>query len=346
MIQSNGVLLKTANDVSVYGMSTYKDEAEHCCSSDGFAAIPVKHWGQNYKVITLMGGFYKKQIGVVGIYDNTNITFALNTSGVQEPPVNVTLNRLQSYQLSRATDLTGTMVTGTKPFGVYSGDECGYYNGSGCSYMVENIPKISDWGNIYIIPPFNGVISLFAKIVPSTSNTVLTVLDGNTSRIYKNNGFLQMNLKTGSPYLVHGNSTFLLAAYGSYDKQFYFMSLIPSLCQYSNYFMLITSSLKKFHDYVSIVIRDKFANELVFDEKNISSFNTIQTKLTYKNTTLRTISFGLPDDRIKYLLYHPDSNVKFGVIQYGIDAHYKHDNYAYPVGLDFENDKKNCLDFT
>lgn len=109
-------------------------------TSDASLAIPVDTFNNEYFTITYPG--YGAEFVVFAAYDDTAVTIELNSGG---SPINITLDRGEGYFYRSNSDLTGTLITSTKPLGVTSGNECVNYDGSACDHIFEMLPPVQAW---------------------------------------------------------------------------------------------------------------------------------------------------------------------------------------------------------
>ena len=157
-------------------------------SADGFLALPVNTLGKSYVVSSfndLGNSQYPSEVCIVAAHDNTNVTFTMGgtvsslTAGGLAPGKSVSkmLNEGDVFVFQskgKGSDLTGSIITSTKPVGVLSGSVCANVpiNITRCDYLVEmNMPTIT-WGKLYPMSRIAkrgkaSVIRIFSK-EPST----------------------------------------------------------------------------------------------------------------------------------------------------------------------------------
>lgn len=152
-------------------------------TSDGTNILPIQAWGTEYVVGaygSLYEGFgpttydYPSEFVVFAAYDSSVITITpsadirvenkpdsvLHKKGV---PFTVTLDKGEciQYQATLAQnlddyDMTGTVITSTKPVGVIGASQCPNIPGdfTYCDFICEMIPPVSSWGKAYHSLPF------------------------------------------------------------------------------------------------------------------------------------------------------------------------------------------------
>jgi hypothetical protein len=179
------VILRSDDPVIAYGVTRYQ------YTSDGFLAYPVTSYGKNYTVASYVdptnntGQFLPSETGIVGVYDNTKVTFRMggcescmvmkldgDTLKYGEV-IRRTLNDGDVWLLSGIgayNDLSGSKITATKPVSVYSGNFCAYIptHVSACDFIDEQEIPENIWGTKYHVTPMInrknfGIIKMFAK---------------------------------------------------------------------------------------------------------------------------------------------------------------------------------------
>ena len=158
-------------------------------TSDSYTAIPISNWGTEYVIMSMPNDQYtlnkppldivdslvnytprNSEFLLISAYDSTIITFkpkVLTEGGKQiYNYYSIKLNKgetylVKSYPTPMGTgDLTGTLVTGNKPFGVLSGHLRtsilqGLPEGKDSKdHVVEMLMPVSSWGTTYISVPF------------------------------------------------------------------------------------------------------------------------------------------------------------------------------------------------
>jgi hypothetical protein len=151
--------------IVVYGMNRTS------YTSDGMLILPVNALGTDYVVAAardyLTGGFFRdilpSQFVVTAAFDNTNVTI--------ETPMETPNHRegqIYSLQLSKGDvfssmsfgpggDLTGAVISASKPVAVTAGQNCTYLPDqryAACDHIEEMLFPISTWGTVYHSVPF------------------------------------------------------------------------------------------------------------------------------------------------------------------------------------------------
>ncbi|MCX7879098.1 MAG: T9SS type A sorting domain-containing protein [Ignavibacteria bacterium] len=207
--------------IIVYGFST------QYLTSDAYTAVPVDKWGKEYVVMSYPNDQYKmlpdaqysladsiyystprqSEFLIISAHDSTQITFyprSITEKGVQVgSSKTIILNRGQTYLVKSFPfprgqgDLSGTLIKGTKPFGVLSGhvrtaipqDLVPRWDSK--NHLVEMLMPTSSWGREFITVPF--LVSPYGdliKIVSYYAGTTIRAIIGNqTTTYYLNNAY-------------------------------------------------------------------------------------------------------------------------------------------------------------
>uniref|UniRef100_A0A914W8N1 IgGFc-binding protein N-terminal domain-containing protein n=1 Tax=Plectus sambesii TaxID=2011161 RepID=A0A914W8N1_9BILA len=127
VIEDKGIRLQSDLPVAVYAHA----ELLNGMSADSFLVIPAVHLGTQYVAVASTTFSHPNMIAVVAYQNNTQVTI-----GTQM----VTLNALQVASVASKNVLSGTVISGNKPFGVITGCTCGFVsNVGGCDYEAVNL---------------------------------------------------------------------------------------------------------------------------------------------------------------------------------------------------------------
>lgn len=162
-IEEKGIHIKADSEIVVYGLNIMK------FTTDAYLALPVDIQSTKY-IIPSFKPSYTSLIGIIAIHDRTTIfvtfQFADRRSSFRfrgrnyrhRDTISVVLNRLQSFQISHNTDMSGTRIFSTRPISVFSGNECANvpFDKGYCDHLVEHIPPVNTWGQRFITAPLAG----------------------------------------------------------------------------------------------------------------------------------------------------------------------------------------------
>jgi hypothetical protein len=141
----------------------------------GTMILPTSSWGKEYTVAAFEWneneGGKPGEFTIVASEDSTEVTIVspvpLLTSTAQAYPMNtpfsVLLKHGETIQFvvvpnTDYTDISGAVITSSKPIGVISAVQCAYiyYGTSRCDFMCEMMPPVCSWGKKYLAADHDG----------------------------------------------------------------------------------------------------------------------------------------------------------------------------------------------
>ncbi len=148
-VQKLGVHIVADNDIAVFGLS------HRPASTDSYLAYPVNVLGTTYRALgysPLLNGAesFTSQVAIVATQDHTIVTITLDadTKGGHKKgeTFSVSLNQGDTYMVQgspisgQPSDLTGSLVTSTKPIGFLVGHTCAQVppDVTFCNQLIEN----------------------------------------------------------------------------------------------------------------------------------------------------------------------------------------------------------------
>ncbi|PYP34971.1 MAG: Ig-like domain-containing protein, partial [Gemmatimonadetes bacterium] len=180
-VQAKGVHVTAGAEITVYGLNRIQ------ASTDAFLGLPVDILGTEYIVLGYKNSnvINATEFAVVAPQDGTVVTITPAVTTGPHPagaPYNVTLNQGDAYQLvntnAAPADLSGTIVTATKPVAVFGGHNCANIPPGqvACDHVVEQLTPPDTWGKSFATMPLatrlNGDTFRF---LASTNNTQVLV---------------------------------------------------------------------------------------------------------------------------------------------------------------------------
>jgi len=193
----------TVQPAKVYkgaGVHVYSDDpivvyvvVRYHWTSDGFLAIPSTAFGTEYINMVFKepalwtSGWFNPFTAITTPYDNTQINFTMGGGDNGNDAVPLNGGRLvrtgesaseimQSGDVwllsinGQLQDLSGSKITGSKPFSIVSGVHCANFpvGNRACDYTVEMELPTYTWGKQYFVTPmkgrtFNGIVRVFAS---------------------------------------------------------------------------------------------------------------------------------------------------------------------------------------
>ncbi len=342
-------------------------------TSDSYSAIPVSRWGKKYIVASYPNDQYvaperenldsltkfvprSSQFLIIAAYDGTVINFApkANTRGGKSANQNyqVTLNQgdvylVQSYPFPKGFgDLTGTIITGNKPFGLLAGHvrtaipQNAPYPFDSKDHLVEMLPPTYAWGKNYISAPFgvNSKGDLF-RIVALEPETIVEVKksDGSISYLPINSAGGYYEVKNlNIPIIWNANKPIQIVQYMQHTGEFGdskeydpSMVVLPPVEQFVNEILFLTPRNYRVEDQfkehrVAIVFENSALATLALDGQKITDIWDVTIE-NVPNTNYSWTSIRLKEGRHKL----SSTTGKFSGVLY---AYGFHDSYAMSLG--------------
>ena len=328
-----GVLVKSTEDMTVYGMS------QSLLSGDAFLALPTHVQGLEYVVPSYTrhpDSDYKSLLGVVGIHNHTRVTVEYSaTASPHGKSHNVTyrIDWMQTLQLE-GNDMTGSRVLSDKPVAVFGGHECANVPEftRHCNNLVEQVPPVARLGRHFATVPFatRKQGDIFRAIASHDKTDIIV------------NGHLERsNLQTGEFYEFHASSTTFMSIESTQPillMQFSIgntadstlsdpsMLMISPIEQYRSSYLVRTApdDLVLFSSYLAIIVTDSEKDGLRLDNKPLSS-----SVLWNKIPGLTLVGANLPISDGTHTVHHVNKST-FGLSVYGFAYH---DCYTYLGGI-------------
>ncbi|XP_071136638.1 IgGFc-binding protein-like [Mytilus edulis] len=342
-IEMKGVKVSCDIDVSIYAMNYYM------AYSEGYLAIPYKSLGRRYIAATYSNINFtiimlnNVSVGVVCTENNTTVTLFLKIkNGVlyfgghayqSNDSLTVNLNAYETFYFSNTHDLSGTIITSTKPVAVVSGGDISINRSSQYTdYTTEMILPSEQLGKDFVVPLLYDSFCLYRVLADDDATvTIQNSTSRNTKTLVKGE-FLEISNFTTST--VESSTGVLVQLYCAklYSTCNYAMTTVPSIQHFkTSYQFTVVSNypLDRFppdNFFITIIITADDKHDLILDGVKGIMFNEKSTiKLAGKKYSILSheLDVGIHE------MHHADS-VPFGLIVYGRNPL---DGYAYPAGL-------------
>ncbi|MBS0198028.1 MAG: hypothetical protein JSR77_14825 [Planctomycetes bacterium] len=329
----NGVVVHAEDDVVVYGLNRAP------FTTDAYAGLPIDTWGMRYRPmchVDLGGSNNRSQFAVIAAQDNTVVTITPSTSAngrTAGVPFNITLNRMQVYQLRsnvNGTDLTGSLITADAPIGVFSGNSCANVpsNRSFCDHLVEQMPPTDSWGlRVITLPLATRLNGDTFRILADQNGTNVQILGPTPAGFTLNAGQYSERILTGNNEIIADRPILVcqFANGGQYDARpgDPFMCIVPPSEQFLPSYTFSTPAIGFPTNYVNVIARttDAVTGGVILDGaavplgqfQNIAGteFSCAKIPVVVGSHTIRA---GQP----------------LGIYVYGFN---RDDSYGYPGGL-------------
>ena len=284
-INQAGVHITSEKAVSVYAhqFATFRSEAA--------VVLPSKSLGNEYYVMTYRGYDqditpFPSEFVIVPIEDNTRITFTPKDQLISGNPAGISqtivLNAGESYQVQALEgnngDLTGSRISGDKPFAVFSGNKWTQIP-NGCNArdnLFEQMWPVATWGKEFISIPNTGTNFDIFRIVASENNTTVNVDGGTPLNFTLNAGGFQEYQWQG-PGLITADKPIMIGQFnvgrdcnGLEDIGDPSMVLLNSIDQTRDTITLFSSPFQGItENYVNLVVRTDDIASVTMDGKKL-----------------------------------------------------------------------------
>lgn len=334
-LQKLAVHVEADNDIAVFGLSTRK------ASTDTYLAYPTNVLGTSYRAV----GYhplaekeieFTSQFEIVATEDHTTATITLtgDTKGGHKAGETYSVEMMKGdvYQVQgdnsshRRSDLTGSLVTATKPVSFFVGHTCAQVppEVSFCNQLIEMEPPIPSWGRQFYVGRFEGKTQYALRVTASENNTTVflnnkLVANLMAGEFYENNHVVDNSLVTSSkPVLVAEY------AQGSEADSIKIgdpcMMLITPTEQFLDYYRFLTPIRGDWHHYINIVVPTDAIKSFRLDGSSVSSryFHTIGIS-----------RFAIAQVEINYGPHAVSCDKPFGIYSYGFGSGIdNYDSYA------------------
>jgi hypothetical protein len=341
--ESKGILVTAPDEIFIYGLD------QQVFTTDAYLGLPTDIQGTDYVIPTYFNlqGVYPSQLAIVGIQDNTTVTITPSFNaipGTDTPaalpagtPFNITLNRLQTFQLKDAAfdssgDLTGSTITSDKPISVFGAHECAYIpvNVAACDHLIEQVPPTSTWGKEFLtVPLATRTGGDIFRIIAGTNGTNVTIDGAAVTTLNRGQSYettipssQYSSIVTSEPALVVQFSQGSQVDSVTSDP---FMMMLPPTGQFASAYTFSTpdSTPVAFNNYVNIVAPTAELAGIQVDGAAVATTWTAIGASGYSGTQV-PVSIGT------HRVTHTSPIVSFGIYAYGF-ADY--DSYGYPGGM-------------
>jgi TonB family protein len=234
-------------------------------------------------------------------------------------PITVTLNRGDAYQLipkydpSGTSDLTGSLVTSSKPVAVFSGHNCAYVPDAtvkACNLLAEQMPPTSTWGTSFVVGRLAARSSSVMRVVAREDSTLVTV-NGKHVATLRAGEFHHAEVLENT--IVFTSRPALVAQYAKgFDNGDNvgdpMMIVLPSIEQFDNVYTIATPMRGTWHHYVNVIVKTDEIESLRFDTHPVD-----QTRFK----PLGESGYSVGQLEISYGTHVVAGAKPFGLYQYG-----------------------------
>lgn len=283
--------------------------------TDTFMALPCTRQDTDYEyfAITYDENYDSpSQILLIGCEDDTVINTGSQT---------INLNKMETYLITSANDLTGTMVVSNKPLSYFSGHRCANVAdiSEECGYLIEQLPSTAHWGTHFLTASLagqnNGDVYRILASKPSTTVTQYcsTQSSPTVHQLPSAGSWTMITNPDNSSCSFQSNNPLLMVQYvlHDYDPS---MIIIPSIEQYGNNYLL--NAFDEFSaNFITIFAPTEYyqPEKIFVDDDNVAPWTTIGCGDNEVCGYAAFVELSVGDHRV----YHTDMSARIGVIAYG-----------------------------
>jgi hypothetical protein len=328
-IQNLGIHVTSTAEVTVYGLSRQQ------FTTDAFLGLPTDALGTEYvnlgyKNVDIVNG---SQFGFVAAQDGTSVTITptVTTDGhAAGVPYTIGLNQGQTYLLrntsSAPADLSGSLISSTKPIAVFGGHQCANIppGSFACDYIVEQLPPTTAWGKNFVSMPLATRTGGDTFRVLASEDATTVMLNGATVATL-NRGQFHEQIVSG-PAQITADKPVLVMQYSNsstFDNVTSdpFQMMIPPFEQFLAGYTISTPASGFATNFVNVVAPSAAVGLITLDGVPIPAGSFTPIGASGFSGAQVTVGVGA------HTLAGP---LPFGVHSYGFDSF---DSYGYPGGL-------------
>ncbi|OJY16211.1 MAG: hypothetical protein BGO98_40200 [Myxococcales bacterium 68-20] len=367
----NSFRLKTNVPVSVATIFPFGGAESYIPSAT--LVLPVASWAKEH---ILVNGWEASEAGrpsaqIVASEDDTEVTIIPKhdiqdgegvTGGRAGHPATYRLGKGQHLQIVQQKELTGSIVTSTKPTTIFGGNSCAFVPALAlaCDTLSQQIPAFEQWGAEYvavgyrprlgneheplpyrIVAARDGTMLDYDPAIPAGAPTILNAGEMAVFQAGSGDAFVVRTQDTEHPIYMSAHmtggagDTRTTKAYGNWgDPEF--VNVIPARQYMSSYSFYADPTYRE----TSLVIvraktRGEFKDVWLECTGNLTGWRTIGTGSEYEFVRVDISRNGGPGDSVgasicQYGLQRMRSDGPFTATLWGWD---KFASYAYPGGM-------------
>ena len=333
---TKGIRITANKPISVHGYGWILLGLQHI--GEGFLGLPVDVLGKEY-IVPTYSPVGSSIVQVVAQEDNTQVSFMLRlprggrvyygdryfSSGEL---INTTLNDLEVFQVQGDADLSGTVVTSSKPVAVFSGDDCTMVpaNTHPCNHLVEQIPPVSFWGKEFITNPTPNYSGGDEFHIIASKNSTDVKVDSQRKKTLNKGDKYKIPVPWNKTSLITTSNPSLVVQYTSGNgSRSPSMSIVPpTQCSWNDYTVYVPGV----DVYVNVIIDT--ASRSGLHVKGPVASGPFKWKTPLGRHSLGSLHLNTPG---VYLIYHNDLLVNFTSVMYGT---FSEASFSFPAGLRWE----------
>ncbi|KAJ8042690.1 IgGFc-binding protein [Holothuria leucospilota] len=219
--QPSTVVVEANADIMVYGIHFRPEQF----TQESFVVVPRRALGTEYYVASYSPlQSWSPVFTVTAVENDTEISIAFSRgfgyegrTYTKQRPLNLILNKYQTYQFETAFDPTGTYISSNKPISVSSGSECSYVpvEVPTCDNLLEHLPPVTSWGRRFSLAPFRGRESAgyVIRVIAAFRNTQVRLSTTNRRKVLQNGRFFEEDVLHQGVLEITSNNPILVLQY-------------------------------------------------------------------------------------------------------------------------------------
>ncbi|XP_048750593.2 IgGFc-binding protein-like [Ostrea edulis] len=330
-VEPKAVLLQTSEPATVTIFDRF-----HLYSNDATLIIPTYKLSNKYLVSSTQPrtsvSHHDSHFAVGALFDGTNINitfkmknkslFLLDGTYRDKDVFTVTLERLETFQVGHFTDLSGTVITSSKPVAVFSGNQCNSLR-TGCSHMLTQLPPVSELDNQYIVPPFYNNKGTLIQMVSGSQNSVnCRVGDRVSTWLLGDTEYKNVEITSREIAVIVSDRPVLVTGFGMGGSYHPYMTVIPGVHQYLNYYKVAVPDGYD-ENFLCVMISSKSVNSLRINGYTVDNYEIAYQVYVFLEKKFLVSTFRVENGRFE--LQTSDKS-HFGLLVYG---HRRSDGYGF-----------------
>ena len=333
--KKKGIRITADKPMSVQGLANAAQKVE------GFLGLPVDALGMFY-IAAAYHPVINAVIQVVATEDNTTVTITLRTSGRVQyqdkwygggQDISETLNDLDVFQVLADQDLTGTIITSSKPVAVFTGDDCTMVpeNKQPCNHLVEQIPPVSLWGKEFVTNPTPNSPGGDEFHIIASQNTEVKV-DSQYKVTLDQGEKYKIDVPWNKSSVISTTQPSLVMQYSKAGKS-PSMNVVPPMQYFTNDYTVYVPQDERgngFDCYVNVVIKTTSRSGLRVKgaDSVVKNWTVIPGSEGFSRASIHLTSDG------SYHVYHENPLTTFSAVFYGTNRNGM--LFAIPAGMELQ----------
>ena len=318
-----GVHVTAERDVSVYGLNRIK------YTTDAYVGLPVDALGTRYRIMSYTE-LLAPEAAIVATANDTTVTVtpaaALVDGRPAGVPFTVELDLGETYQLSGAGDLTGTLVEADAPVAAFGAHACANVpRGTAyCDHLVEQMPPLDSWGREFVTMPLATRSRGDTFRILAAEDGTRVAITGQADAVLDAGAYVERLID--GPATITADRPVLVAQYSNgstFDSSISdpFMVVIPPFEQFQANYTVTTPASGFQANFLNLVVRAAGAGSVTVDGVTLPADSFVP--VPGSDFVGRQLTVGPGDHRIT-------SSEPLGVIVYGFD---QYDSFGYGGGF-------------